>query len=275
MTVLYCLYLSKKVNAISYSFSPFYDTTYPYSIITGYFKYEKAYRPKLRYLYHCSFDSENLSLTCDIEDSEDKFVITGMEIDNPDNCPLGPIIYAYLVDEKDSSVYIMNENNDIFNRFKFHVSDDCIYHVNFGEMNIESYNDLHFPYESQVMDTDFFLEDDNNITNEDYIHVNSCQYNIGEKNILCTVNNVSDDVTVKFDKIYLQPNINRCVVNDNSVVSVHFYDDKEEEDLTVVGKTSGEMLGPHIHFELSDGCFFKAIFSSIIVENPLLNSEEL
>ncbi|OUM64835.1 hypothetical protein PIROE2DRAFT_8297 [Piromyces sp. E2] len=250
MTVIVCLQISEKAvvhaeNGNSY-FSPFYDTTYPYSIITGYYKYEKAYRPNLSYLYHCAFNSEYLSLKCDIEDSEDKFIISNMEIDNPNNCPYGPIIYASLVNENDNNVYIMNQNNDIYKKFKMDVSDNCTYYVKFGKMNIESYNDLHFPYDSQIMDTDFFLEDDSNITEVDYVHVNSCQYNIGEKQLLCTVDNTSNDnITVIFDTIYLQPNINRCEVNDNSIISVHFYDAKEEEDLTIVGKTSGEMIGVH------------------------------
>ncbi|ORX43966.1 hypothetical protein BCR36DRAFT_586430 [Piromyces finnis] len=270
LAILSCIYKSEKafVGATSYPFPPFFQTTYPYSIISGFSITDTRYKPIYTHVRSCRFDTEDLSVTCKIDNSDEKLIITGIEIDNPDNCSLGPLSWANLVCEGDSHTYIMNERSDYFDRFKFYDLNDCSYHVKIGERNIGSYDELYFPYDSQVMDTDFYLEDDANIADVDYIHVNSCEYDISGKVILCTVNNVAGkNITVKFTSIYLQQNINKCYVNDNSIVSVHFYDKEEKEDLTIVGKTSGSSDSKKVFFELSDGCNIGALYSSIIVED--------
>jgi len=272
MTVLNCLcnivFAYDIADDYNCHFSPIFSRTT--SIITEYVKPKDfdTYLPKYVEVINCVFNGYNLTVSCSLDGTKEKFIITDMEAENPNNCYVGPIKYPYFVDENGYATHILNENNDEFDRFELQTMDDCIYRVKIGKMNFPSYNNnIRFSYEFQTIDMDIYLEDDKNISEVDYIHINTCHYDIKDRQLRCTVNNLNDNnIMVKFEIKKFQPNVNSCIIGDNTIVSVHFYDNDEQEDLTVVAKTSGELGGYNVFFELSDGCILKALYKEMNIE---------
>ncbi|OUM64834.1 hypothetical protein PIROE2DRAFT_8296 [Piromyces sp. E2] len=151
---------------------------------------------------NCVFNGLNLTLICSLDGTDDNFIITDVNVDNPNNCYVGSISH------------VLNKNNDEL--------DDWVYYIKIGNM--------------------FQLE--------------------------CISDNLTENsIIVKFEIINFRPNVNICTTDNNSIVSIHFFDNEEQENLSIVGNTSGELSGNHLYFKLSDGCIIKALYNKIDIEN--------